>query len=121
MVEQEANWEMPFHFWQRNGAKRLPKPVQEYMRQEFMLRREYLTELRCFEYDGVIHEKPVRCIRIFSPHLAQEQHISIRTNEDLDQHPEVLLYEGYIDAQGNAYINDQRTMSYPEKMSSQRL
>lgn len=113
---------MHFHFWQKNGgAKKLTRPVEEYMRQAFMLRREYLSELRCFEYDGVINEKPVRCIRIFSPHLAQGQYILIRTNEDLAQHPEVLLYEGYIDAQGNAYIDDQRTMSYPEKMSNHRL
>jgi len=49
-------------FWQKNGTQRLAKPVGEYMQQRFRLLPEYLGEPRCFEYHGVINEKPVRYI-----------------------------------------------------------
>ena len=100
---------MSFSIWQKNGAKRLPRPVREYMKRRFSLLPEYLGLLRCFEYDGRVKEKRVRCIRIFSPNRAQEHHLSITTNQDLGQHPEMLLFEGYIDSQGSVYVADRRT------------
>lgn len=99
---------MRFSPWQKNGAKKLPRPVQEYMKRGFMLLPEYLGLLRCFEYDGQVNEKLVRCIRIFSPNRAQEHHLSITTNQDLGQHLEMLLFEGYIDSYGNVYVADRR-------------
>ena len=75
---------MHFHSWQRKQPKRLARPVQEYMRQRFDLVPEYLAMLRCFEYDGLLNEKQIRCTRIFNPYLVQRQHTSIRTAADLD-------------------------------------
>jgi hypothetical protein len=69
---------------------------------------EYLDILRCFEYDGVVNGKKVRCIRIFSPYRAKGRHIIIRSKLDLEQHPEMLLFEGYVDRQGSVYIADRR-------------
>ena len=99
---------MHFSPWHKNGAKKLPRPVQEYMKRRFTLLPEYLSLLRCFEYDGQVNEKRVRCIRIFSPNRAQEHYLSIMTNQDLGQHPEMLLFEGYIDRQGGIYVADRR-------------
>ena len=103
-----------------NEAKKLPKSVREYMRHRFILLPEYLDTLRCFEYDGRVDDKRVRCIHIFSPYLAREYRLSITTDLDLQQHPEVLLYEGYIDDKGKVYVADRRMMSCLEKLSSQR-
>ena len=91
-----------------NEAKKLPRVVQEYMTWRFDLVLEYLNMLRCFEYDGIVNGKEVSCIRIFSPYTAEEQRLSIRTKSDLDQHPEMLLFEGYIDRQGSVYVADRR-------------
>ena len=112
---------MHLHFQGHNEAKRPAKPIREYMRQKFMLSEEYLGELRCFEYEGNIDEGQVLRLLIFNPHLARRQHTPLQTHADLEQHPEVLLYEGYVDAQGRIYIEDLRTMSYPERISGQWL
>lgn len=51
---------LTFSPWHKNGAKRLPRPVQEYMKRWFTLLPEYLDLLRCFEYDGLVNEKRVK-------------------------------------------------------------
>ena len=99
---------MRFNLGNKNVAKKLPRPVQEYMKHRFNLLPEYLGLLRCFEYDGQVNEKRVRCIRIFSPNRAREYHLSITTDEDLRQHPGMLVFEGYIDSQGSVYVADWR-------------
>ena len=103
-----------------NGAKKLPRLVRNYMEHKFDLLPEYLDLLRCFEYYGFFNGRQVRCIRIFSPDKAREYHFLIKTNLDLEQHPEVLFFEGYIDSSGSVYVADRRVMSYSEKVASQR-
>jgi len=105
---------MEILFWHNTEYHRLPKQVKEYMRFTFGLNNEYLNELRCFKYDGILNEQPVEYIRIFNPRLAWRYYVPIKTNADLDTTPEALLYEGYIDDEGNVHIEDKRTMSYPE-------
>ena len=100
---------MHLHLRNENEAKRLPGAVQEYMRRRFILSSEYLRSLRCFEYNGQVNGKQVRRIIIFSPGIAGEKKFYIRTRQDLEQHREILLFEGYIDSAGNAYVADRRT------------
>ena len=102
---------MHLHWRNENEAKRLPRAIQEYMRRRFDLLPEYLELLRCFEYDGQVSGKQVRRISIFSPNKAREKKLLIKTRQDLEQHPELLFYEGYIDNQGNVYVADRRTPS----------
>ena len=45
---------------------------------------------------------------IFNPEKAGEKHILLKTRQDLEQHRDMLLFEGYVDAQGNAYAADRR-------------
>jgi hypothetical protein len=78
------------------------------MTRRFYLLPEYLDLLRCFEYEGLVNQKRVRCIRIFSPNKVREHHLSITTNQDLEQHPEMLLFEAHIDSQGKVYVADRR-------------
>jgi hypothetical protein len=69
---------------------------------------EYLDILRCFEYDEVVNGKQVHYVRIFSPYRARGHYISIRRRVDLEQHPEMLLFEGYTGRHGSIYIADRR-------------
>lgn len=113
---------MFFHFKQSNEAKRLSWKVREYMRQRFTLSEEYLSELRCFEYEEGINERDVLRILIFHPRFVRSQHVLLKTHTDLEQHPEVLFYKGYEDdIRGSLYIEDWRKMAYPNNTSSQRL
>jgi len=102
---------MHLHWRNENEAKRLPRAIQEYMQRRFNLLPEYLKLLRCFEYDGQVNGKQVRRVRIFSPSKALEKKLLIKTRQDLEQHPELLFYEGYIDSEGNAYVADRQAPS----------
>ena len=53
----------------------------------------------------------MRRIRIFSPDRALDKKLLINTKQDLEQHPDLLFYEGYIDSEGNAYVADRRVPS----------
>jgi hypothetical protein len=92
----------------KNGARKLPGAVREYMWHRFNLVPLYLDTLRCFEYDGIVNGKEVKRIRIFSPKQAKEKFLSIKDRVDLDTHTEMLLFEGYIDSNGSVYVADRR-------------
>ena len=99
---------MRFNFSANIKVKKLPPPVQEYLRQRFMLRANYLRKLRCFEHDSIFREAPVKQVRIFSPDLAKQHGLKIGSTSDLEQHPELLLFLGHIDRQGQIYFADRR-------------
>ena len=94
-----------------NKSKKLPRLVHDHMECKFDLLPEYLDMLRCFEYEAVVNGRQVRCIRIFSPDKVRGYHLSIKTHLDLEQHPEMLLYEGYIDGCSSVYVADCRPAS----------
>ncbi len=79
------------------------------MRYRFFLLPAYLDTLRCIEYDDVIGDKRVKRVRIFSPEQARQHNLCIRGYEDMEKHPEMLLYDGYTDTDGTVYIGDRRT------------
>ena len=94
----------------RNGhSRKLPRPINDYMRQRFGVLPEYLDALRCFEFEGAVNDKEVMRYRIYSPVKAQRQKITIAGLSDLEQHPGMLLYEGYINTEGKAYVADRRS------------
>ena len=70
---------------------------------------EYLETLRCFEFEGNVNDKKVKRYRIYSPTRAQQQQLTIAGLSDLEKHPGMLLYEGYIDREGKAYVADRRS------------
>lgn len=92
----------------KTEAKKIPKPVLSYMTNRFDLLPEYVDMLQCFDYDCSVNGKQVKLIRIFNPYQAHEHCLPLKTCLDLEQHPEMLLYEGYVDSQGNIYIADRR-------------
>ena len=97
----------------KNAANKIPRPVHEYMIRRFILLPEYLDTLRCFEYDGILNEKEVNRIQIFSPVKAKERQLIIKTKSDLEQHPEMILFEGHIDMNGKVYVADRRPSIRP--------
>ena len=112
---------MCLNFRGETGVKRLPWPIEEYLRQRFMLRTDYVSRLRYFEHDDMLHEEPVKQVRIFSPDLAKQHSVAIRRNSDLEQHPEVLVFLGYIDRRGQIYIADRRTPMSQAKVGQSRV
>jgi len=97
------------NFWKSDEVKRVPEPVLKYMRRRFMLPTLYICSLRCFEGEGVHNGEQVKKLRIFSPTLASSFGITLKKSADLNGHPEVLLFEGYIDHSGHVYVADRRS------------
>ncbi|HEY42260.1 MAG TPA: hypothetical protein G4O18_10480 [Dehalococcoidia bacterium] len=97
-----------FHNGRNGHSKKLPRPIHDYMRQRFGVLPEYLDTLRCFGFEGMVNDKKVIRYRIYSPTKAQQQKITIGSLSDLDKNPVMLLYEGYIDKEGKAYVADRR-------------
>ena len=81
----------------KNKSRKLSRPVKHYMQRHFGLLPEYLGLLRCFDNETYMVGKRVNYISIFNPYKAREEHFIIETKSDLDRHPELLEYEGYID------------------------
>jgi len=98
-----------FHPGRNGHPKKLPKPINDYMRRRFDVLPEYLDTLRCFEFEGTVNDKVVMRYRIYSPIKAQQQNITIAGLSDLEQHPGMLLYEGYINKEGQSYVADRRS------------
>jgi len=99
---------MHFEFWHRSMARKLSPQVKAYMEHKFDLIPEYLSELRCFQHQGLLKEKPVTYLRIFNPWLAKERGIEPKAYADLDRYPELVLYEGHVAENGEVYMADRR-------------
>ncbi len=90
------------------GARKVPGPASAYLRERFDLARDYVNRLRCFEQEGIFHEAEARHLHIFDARLARELGLAIRSSADLERHPEVLGFRGYMDAGGRVYFADRR-------------
>jgi len=99
---------MHLHIGHNVSSKNLPRPIFDFMRRGFGLLPEYLETLRCFEFESVVNGKKVKRYHIYSPIQAQEQHMTIAVLSDLEKYRSMLLYEGYIDKEGKAYVADRR-------------
>jgi hypothetical protein len=66
-------------------------------------------EMRCVEREGVLDGgRPVTFLRIFRPGEAQEKNIVITGWETFDQHPDLILFEGYVTRANEAYLERKR-------------
>ena len=93
---------------EKTEIKKVPESLKEYMRERFMLRPEYIDGLRCFEQEGTFYEEAVTQVRIFNLVWAKKLGLSIRDGSDLERHPEVLVFDGYINRAGKVRIVDRR-------------
>jgi len=100
---------MNLHLVRNGHSKKLPRPIHDFMRRRFGVLPEYLENLRCFEFEDAVNDKKVKRYRIYSPTKAQQHKITIAGMSDLEKHPDMLLYEGYIDKERRAYVADRRS------------
>jgi hypothetical protein len=81
--------------WQsREAPRELPQRVYTYLVVTFEADVDRLARLKCVEQAGFEGERPVIFIRLFNPEDAGKIG-GIRNFAALDQHPELILYEGY--------------------------
>ena len=67
-------------------------------------------ELRCVEREGVLEGgKPVTFLRIFRPKEAQQKGVGVTGWETFEEHPDLILFEGYLTKTNEAYLERKGT------------
>ena len=94
-------------FWKKGGeSKAMTKKKKEVMKIEssalwgYMVSKhgvvvDVLQNLRRVESDGLVDGEPVTVVRIFDPATTNERGVDVEDYHSLDDHPELILYEGY--------------------------
>jgi len=104
-----------------NRPKTLPKIVEEFMTKEFNLSPIYLKDLRYFENTTFIDDRQLKEMRITSRNLLRQTNLKIKEYVDLDNHPDLVLYDGYIEDGSKIHINDKRVVSYSFNHDKKRV
>ncbi len=66
-------------------------------------------ELRCVEREGLLDGKmPVTFLRVFKPLEAKIKGVTITGWESFDEHPDLILFEGYLTRTNEAYLKKRR-------------
>ena len=60
--------------------------------------------IRCVDKPGVKDGSQVNLLRIFSLSDVEKKGITIAGWETFDQHPELIMFEGYLDAGNQAHL-----------------
>jgi hypothetical protein len=79
----------------KDASDRMAGIPWQYMKDKHGLTGEQLADLRQATWDGVVGGKPVTVVRIFDPAAATKQGVNVEDYHNLDNHPELILYEGY--------------------------
>lgn len=63
------------------------------------------NEIRCVEREGFLDDKGVvTFLRVFKPKEAVEMGVIVTGWDTFDQHPELILFEGYLTNSNEAYL-----------------
>ncbi|MDP2917722.1 MAG: hypothetical protein Q8O16_07340 [Dehalococcoidia bacterium] len=66
-------------------------------------------DIRCVEKEGTTSNGiPVTFLRVFRPKEAQDKGVNIVGWETFDEHPELVLFEGYLARDNNARLERKR-------------
>ena len=83
-------------FWKGGGD---PREIDEWAYRHLVLTLkcdpDRVSSLKCVDQADYIDGRPLHLIRIFDPQAARE--FEIRDFSSLDEHPELILYEGQWD------------------------
>jgi hypothetical protein len=80
------------------GPKGIPRWAYTYLVVVLKADPDALSLLKCVEQPDYLEKRPVNLIRIF--HSEAAQRVNINDFSSLDLHPELILYEGYKEIEG---------------------
>jgi hypothetical protein len=97
--------------WLWQGGKfptNMPDRVYHYLVVTLRANPEHVSQLKCAEQVSYVGGVVVNLIRIFDPREA-EKTAKIKDFTSLDQHPELIVYEGYVEKEsGHIHIEPGR-------------
>ena len=95
------------------GPKDIPGWVYIYLVTTLKVPPENLTGLRSVQKTGFVEGKPVTFIRIYDPR-ASEEAWQVKNFTSLDEHPDLILYEGYWEKGSDHVFLECRTAPKPQ-------
>jgi hypothetical protein len=67
-------------------------------------------EIRCVEREGMMEGKgKVTFMRVFRPGEAEQKGVVVTGWETFDQHPDLIIFEGYLTRSNEAHLERKRT------------
>lgn len=82
------------------GPRDIPPVINVFLIYTLKVPYDKLTGLRSVQKAGFWDGKPVTFIRIYNP-LTSEEASQVKDFTSLDQHPELIMYEGYWEKDSN--------------------
>ena len=61
-------------------------------------------EMRCVEREGTLEGGKVKFLRVFKPMEAQQRGVTVTGWETFDQHPDLIIFEGYLTESNKAHL-----------------
>ncbi|MFC1971000.1 hypothetical protein ACFLV0_03590 [Chloroflexota bacterium] len=95
------------------GPKDIPGWVYVHLLTTLKVPYENLTSLRSVQKVGFWEGKPVTFIRIYDPR-ASEEAWQVKDFTSLNEHPDLILYEGYWEKGSNHVFLECRTAPKPQ-------
>ncbi len=65
-------------------------------------------DVRCVEREGMLDGKAVTFMRVFRLSEVARKGVEVTGWETFDQHPELLLFEGYLTAKNEAHLEHKK-------------
>jgi hypothetical protein len=91
-------------FFKKKIVKEIYDGMWGHMVNEYHIDVDTLGEMRCVDRDAMNNDGlPIKLIRIFSPGEAASKGIAVNGWETFDEHPELILYEGYLTQDNKAH------------------
>ena len=87
-----------------NGHVQWPDNVLPYLENKFHLLPKDMARLQYARQQRKNNGTPINSIRIFDRVKAYEQGVAIKQYDNLDEHPELVLFEGHILKSGWVYL-----------------
>jgi hypothetical protein len=94
------------------GPKDIPPLVYVYIVTTLEVPAENLTGLRSVLKTGFWEDKPVTFIRIYDPRVNEEAW-QVKDFTSLDEHPDLILYEGYWEKGSDHVYLERKTAPKP--------
>ena len=88
----------------RNGNGKLSAELLDYLERKYKLLPWEMISLRVVKSKGLLGKLSVRFIRVYDQEKSAKDGYCIKTYNDLDKIPELILYNGYILESGFVYI-----------------
>lgn len=89
---------------ERNDCIRWPQNMLSFLEEEFHLLPKDMAVLQCIVLKRWLSGSPVSFIRIFDREKAYGQGFIVEDYRDLDKHPELVQFEGYILKNGTVHL-----------------